>query len=75
MKMVIVPGSDSIHVAYRRSGSSRHDFRKTACLLEVNDTDDPFVRTPSLPTCAFCIRDGNMPEEIRIELWNKLMSA
>lgn len=60
-----VPGDTLVHVAMHPKGSSHYNYNQTACLLEAQDSDTGFERTAEFPTCPFCIRDGNFPEELR----------
>lgn len=73
---LIVPGSDLIHCAWRKVGSSWYDYDKTACLMEVEPNAALlFERTTDEPTCLFCIRDGVMIEELRVIRWNAIVGV
>lgn len=64
-KVLQVPGSDTLHISYRRPKSMLWETDKTACLMEAEDGDQPFTVVGGRPTCPFCIRDAEIPEELK----------
>lgn len=63
MRAVLVHDSVLIHIA------ARYRRNETACLIEGSAA---FDQTSDLPTCPFCIRDGQMTEDVRDDLARRI---
>lgn len=73
--MIFVKIGDTVHIAFRRKGSTATDRRKTVCLMERDPEEEAFEETKDSPTCPFCIRDAEMPDAIRDQLARRVLAA